>query len=1179
MPSRPIPLRVLLVATFVMQTAAAVGLTVWLSWRNEQQSIADLNQHLQTESFNSLQVQLNRYLDASTFINQLNAQALADQNLFLANPDSVTRHFWQQRSLLSAVPMAAIYMGGADGRFSSLGQGYLTQENKTQGNQAWQISRAGAETGGRFYTYATNAQGQATQLLQRGQPYDPRAKAWYQQAIRSNRPTWSTGYGDFNKQRLKLTFSQPVYTSNHQLLGVIGVDFTLMQINAFLRSLCTPTFTALVIVDRDGQVVATSTGEQPSTAHPEVPQRLTFSALKDPLFNALAPQLKQMLQLPALVDKPVSKRVQARGQARSLWVAPLQDKNKLDLWMVGVVSEPNLIQKMPNHSRETLLLCLVVLMTAVLLGLITARKLSQGLQQLIKSGQAIARGNLDQTFPNSFIKELSQISDAFNRMAGHLRQSFDELEARVQDRTAALKKSEEKFAKTFYHHPNPVTISRLRDGSFVDANDSALNLLGVERETLIGRTSTELDICFNPSHREQVLQNITIHHSVREVESQLRTQSGDIKTILCSADVIDLDGEPHLVSIIQDITDRKKVEEALRRSEEKFAKFFHSNPSPITISRVSDGYFVDANAGAIAFLEADWDEVIGKTIHDLDIWVDPQDRLTLLRTLQERQTFRGQECRLRTRSGTVKTVLYSSELIEMGGQVCLISTINDISDRRQAEEDLQRAKVQAEEANRAKSLFFSKMSHELRTPLNAILGFAQVLNLDENLCSRQKEQLGIISQSGEHLLEMINEVLDIAKIEAGRVEVKVGLFDLHRCLETLKAMFALKAADKGVSLLLERAEDVPQFIKTDEGKLRQILMNLLSNAVKFTEKGHIALKVRVGPPLSTVSAQNTLCFEIEDTGSGIAPSELDEIFDAFVQSKLTYTSYVGTGLGLTICREFIQILGGEISVSSALGEGTLFQFHIPLHVSREPGSDLARNDSGPGVPVMQRDLISHQGPMREPSRLLVVDECRETRQRLVKLLKTLGLDLREAESGEAAIALWSDWNPHLVWMGQGPIQAGYAQKLKFEAQLKERHTIIIGLIDGTAQDSITVVPGCDGILCQPVCEESVRQSLEQYLGRQWAEDLLGDSKDARALALDAPALGQTCRILTPECFRDLPIEWIRQVHQAAQAINNDVLYWLIGQIPETHAVLAGTLSYLVQNFRCDMIFEVTEKLV
>jgi PAS domain S-box-containing protein len=1164
MSPKPIPLRVLLVATFVLQTVTAVGLTVWLSWRSEQQSIAELNLRLQTESFNNLQAQLNRYLDASTIINQLNAEALTDQVVSLKEPTQLTCQFWQQRSLFSA-PVTAIYAGGADGRFSGL---------ELHSNQSWRLGRVGTETKGSFYSYAVNAQGQATRLLRRGKTYDPRRQPWYRQAIQGSQPVWSKVYRDPNGQQLKLTLSQPVYAPNRQLIGVVGVDFALTQLSAFLRSLHTQNFAALAIIDPDGKVVATSTGDRPYTVDRGVPQPLNFAALKNPLFNALAPQLKRILQQPFVAGKPMSQTVQVQGQSRSLWVAPLQDKYKLNLWIVGVVSEPNLIQSMPNHSRETLLLCLVVLMTAILLGLITARKLSQGLQQLIRGGQAIARGNLDQAFPNSFIDELSQLSDTFNRMAGHLRQSFDELEARVQNRTAALKKSEEKFAKTFYHHPNPVTISRLRDGCFIDANDSALKLLGVEREVLVGHTSAELDVCLDPSHREQVLQHITNHHSVREIESTLRTRSGDLKTILCSADVIDLDGEPHLISIVQDITDRKKVEEALRRSEEKFAKFFHSNPNPITISRVSDGCFVDANGGAIAFLEADWDEVIGKTSYELQIWVDLQDREQILEILQARQAVRGQECRLRTRSGAIRTVLYSAELIEMGGQICLISTLNDISDRRQAEEDLQRAKVQAEEANRAKSLFFSKMSHELRTPLNAILGFAQVLNLDESLCSRQKEQLDIISRSGEHLLEMINEVLDIAKIEAGRVEVNVSLFDLHRCLETLKAMFALKAAGKGVSLLLDKAEDVPQFIKTDEGKLRQILMNLLSNAVKFTEIGYVLLRVRIENHSGSASAQTMLCFDIEDTGSGIALSELDEIFDAFVQSKLNHTPYVGTGLGLTICREFVRLLGGEISVSSTLGKGTLFQFYIPLHVSHELASGLK------GTYSVLDSQVAHRDPTQSPYRLLVADDRYETRQHLVRLLESLGFDLREAESGDAAIELWSQWEPHLVWMGQAPLQAGYAMKLKFEAQLKERPAIIIGLIDSIAEEATALGSGCDGILHQP-CEESVRKTLAQYLGIRWTQDLRkSSSMTSRVLGLDELAKsGQSCRILTSEYFRDLPIEWIRQVHQAAQAVNNVALYQLINQIPETHAVLAGTLNYLVQNFRCDMIFEVTEKLV
>jgi PAS domain S-box-containing protein len=1042
---KSIPLRVLLVATFVLQTTVAVGLIIWLSWRSEQQTISEHNEHLQKDSFNSIQAQLNRYFDASTLINQLNAQALAEQILSLDKPAPLTCQFWQQRSLFTAIPVTAIYAGGADGRFSGL---------EFQGNQTWEISRVGPETGRRFYAYATDAQGEATKLLRRGPPYDPRTRPWYQQALRSRQPLWSKVYGDFNEQRLKLTLSQPIYTSSRKFMGVVGVDFTLTQISDFLRSLLAQDLTALMIVDSDGQIVATSTEDPPYVLRQGVPQQLNFAALKNPLFSALTPTLARMLQQSFVPDIPISQTVQVQGQPWILWVAPLKDRYKLDLWVVGVMSEPNFMQQIPNHSRATLLLCVVVLMTAVLLGLITARKLSQGLQQLIQGGQAIAQGNLNQTFPNSFIHELSQLSDTFNRMAGHLRQSFDELESQVQNRTAALKKSEEKFAKIFYRHPNPVTISRLQDGRFIEANDSALSLLGIERDGLMDRTISELDIGLDPSQREQVSRYIANHRPVRGIESHLKLRSGEMKTILYSADVIDLEGKPHLVSIVQDITDRKQVEEALRRSEEKFAKFFHFNPNPITISRVDDGYFIDANAGAIAFLETDWDAVIGKTSYDLKIWVDLQDRQQFLETLQARQAVRSQECRLRTQSGAIRTVLYSAELIEMGGQLCLISNINDISDRRKAEEDLQQAKVQAEEANQAKSLFFSKMSHELRTPLNAILGFAQVLNLDKNLSTKQQEHLDIISRSGEHLLEMINEVLDIAKIEAGRVEVRLNRFDLHRCLTTLKAMFSLKAVGKGIALLLEKTDSVPQFIQADEGKLRQILMNLLSNAIKFTEKGYVRLMVRVAKhphsgsqeafAWNAPSPPNALYFYIEDTGLGIPPSELGEIFNAFMQSTLNRASHVGTGLGLTISREFIGLLGGEIAVSSSLGQGTLFQFYIPF----APVPDL--------------------GEILEP------------------------------------------------------------------------HLNIQEMVDQSNPDAM-------------IAEASKLEKLAEG--------------------------GQTCQLLTLECFKNLPIDWVEQVHRAAQAVNNGVLYELIDQLPETHGVLAGTLSHLVQNFRCDMIFEVTERLV
>lgn len=241
--------------------------------------------------------------------------------------------------------------------------------------------------------------------------------------------------------------------------------------------------------------------------------------------------------------------------------------------------------------------------------------------------------------------------------------------------------------------------------------------------------------------------------------------------------------------------------------------------------------------------------------------------------------------------------------------------------------DLQKAKQEAEDANQAKSTFLAKMSHELRTPLNAILGFTQVMKRDQtgNISPEHQEHLNIISRSGEHLLGLINQILEMSKIEAGRITLHEENFDLYDLLNHLKDMFGLQAKEKKLQLIFEYQADCPQYICTDQGKLRQVLMNLLSNAVKFTHQGRVTLRVKAN------TQKTTLFFEIEDTGLGIPADELETLFEPFVQTK-TGQLIGGTGLGLAISRQFIELMGGQLTVSSQLHQGSLFKFNLPVQL-------------------------------------------------------------------------------------------------------------------------------------------------------------------------------------------------------------------------------------------------------
>ena len=320
------------------------------------------------------------------------------------------------------------------------------------------------------------------------------------------------------------------------------------------------------------------------------------------------------------------------------------------------------------------------------------------------------------------------------------------------------------------------------------------------------------------------------------------------------------------------------------------------------------------------------------------------------------------------------------------------------SDLARSNQKLADEKERADIANQAKSAFIANMSHELRSPLNAILGFAQIMTRSQTLPNEHQESVGIINRSGEHLLALINNVLDLSKIEAGRIALNEKNFDLHRLLDDIHDMFQLKAADKGLQLLLEIAPNLSRYIRTDEVKLRQILINLINNALKFTEKGSICLR-------SQNLESSRLVFEVEDTGPGIAPEDLNKLFEAFTQTESGKQAQEGTGLGLSISRKFVRLMGGEMRVRSQVGKGTIFNFEIQMEEVEATEVESQQAD--------QRRIISLE-PGQPRYRLLIVDDKPINRQLLVKLLSPFGFELAEARNGREAVDIWQQWQPHLI---------------------------------------------------------------------------------------------------------------------------------------------------------------------
>ncbi len=322
---------------------------------------------------------------------------------------------------------------------------------------------------------------------------------------------------------------------------------------------------------------------------------------------------------------------------------------------------------------------------------------------------------------------------------------------------------------------------------------------------------------------------------------------------------------------------------------------------------------------------------------------------------------------------------------------------------RRAKDRANVAQSQAETANKAKSAFLANMSHELRTPLNAILGYSQLMQREQNLRPELREYLTIINRSGEHLLSLINEVLEIAKIESGRVVLIPVNFNIRAMLEDIQKMFWEKTEYKGLHFEMQGIGLLPRFIVADETKLRIVLINLLGNAVKFTNQGQITARFSL---MKQLSEELFLHVEVEDTGSGIAANEIDKLFNYFIQTESGRKSQAGTGLGLAISRDYVKMMGGEINVTSQLGEGSTFRFDIKITEGKE-------SDVGVLSPVRR---IKSLTPESKVPRVLIAEDTDESRKLLVTLLQDVGFEIRTAINGKEAVEISAQWKPDFIWM-------------------------------------------------------------------------------------------------------------------------------------------------------------------
>ena len=651
-----------------------------------------------------------------------------------------------------------------------------------------------------------------------------------------------------------------------------------------------------------------------------------------------------------------------------------------------------------------------------------------------------------------------------------------------------IRRRDERFRRLFDSAGDGIAIVDMQ-GRHIEVNDSYCVLIGRSRADLLAGAVQDYGVDATPAVRAAVEARLAAD-GVATFNQQVRWSDGSVHAV--EVTVTPLHGGQRM-AMVRDVDERiraqKQVEDTLQllRLAADAAKIgvwsweFANNRLNWDV-RMCEIYQAPEDARQSGLYYSFWHTRVHPD--------DRQEAEAALAAARNSGEPWQQVFRIVLPDGRIRYVqaVAATEYDVEGRQVRMVGINRDITEQRQQEEELRSAKEAADAANAAKSEYLALINHELRTPLNVILGLTQLMQGDPELAQRHGEELATVVQSGNHMLTLINEVLDMAKIEAGKAEFQARDYDLPALVHTIHAMLQPKMEAKGLAFKVLIDHMTPRCIHGDEGKLRQVLINLLSNAAKFTQVGEVALRV-------WYDEAQRLHVSVADTGPGIAPEQMSGLFQPFSQAEAAQPQEEGTGLGLYISATYVRLMGGEITVSSVLGEGATFTFDIPCRAVMSPAGQVAVEQAAKNR-ATRGQFSGGQGQLAQALRVLIVEDVAANRYLLRKILQPLGCTLREAEDGATALAVWEGWQPHVICLDMMlPGMDGFAvvKALRKREAARSigpggRHTLVVattGLVLLHQQQAM-IESGCDAVLTKPFSQEQMFELLQTRLGREFA---------------------------------------------------------------------------------------------